>query len=97
MATVSQAHDGFDSATTKDGGSVPTRFDRNLARSLNELEAVSAVTWSGYFGRIDVATSSPTAVIFTVASHFGDRHADYDLEVVSDETLGFRVLIDVIR
>ena len=97
MASTTNAHRGFSTATTKDGGSVPTRFDRGLARSLNELDAVSAVTWSGHFGRIDVATSSPTAVIFTVASHFGDRHADYELTTEIHETFGYRVKIDIVK
>ena len=73
MAQTTNAHRGFDYATTVDGETVPTASQRSLARRLKRMSCVSVVGWSGTRAEMVVRSGSVDSVL-DVVSAFNDKH-----------------------
>lgn len=81
MVETTNAHRGFDYATTVDGEQVPTASIRSLARRLKKLSCVNTVGWGGMYGEIIVHTDSMDWVHGVVTEYEDGVVPDFDISV----------------
>ena len=96
MSQASNPHRGFDYATTINGEAVPTRFERDLARTLKGLSDVSVVGWSGTRKAIDVIAEEVEQPLKAVCENIKRRESDAMVKR-EDATNGHRITVRMKR
>jgi len=97
MGDTTQAHAGFDHQTTIDGETVPTRFDRNLARTLKSCPNVDTVGWSGWYPGLVVYTTHVPDVVRLTAEAVTGQHTGFEVEINQMDDGTMQVILEIDR